>query len=485
MSSKSESAPTISSGIAKAVRWSSAGRIVAQLVRWAMTLVVIRILAPEDYGLVALAMTFLTVVGAVYELGLAPAVVQSKTLEEGDAGRIAGLILVVSMVIYVAFLVSAPWLAGLFNEPKLENVLRVLALIFPIGAISSVPYAMLRRNLDFKTATVLDVVSELSGAVITLALALLGYGVWSLIFGNLTATALGAILVLFVCPPGCMPRFDFRGTRRFVDFGGLIVLQRTISTVYRSADIFILGRVADAATVGLYSVALELGTMPLRKITPIVNEIAFAGFSRIQDDRELIADYQEKAFRFLLIVGLPIFVGMSCTAPEITAVILGPNWSAAVLPLQLLSLVVPLRLLADPLLEALNGIGQAKLALQNTLVIACLVIAGFLIGAPFGILGMCLAWLVVLPAAFIIVVIRSAPYTGLGLVRFLRLIGPPVASCTLMYLAVLGIGSYLPLPIDSILRLAVLVVTGAFAYGATILLLRPRDVADLWQFLRP
>lgn len=450
-----------------------------------MTLAVIRILTPEDYGLVALAMTFLTVIGAFYEMGLAPAVVQSKTLKEGDAGRIAGLIFLVSAVIYLALVISAPWLAALFVEPELENVIIILALIFPIGAISSVPYAMLRRNLDFKMVTILEVVADLSGAVATLVLAVSGFGVWSLILGSLASTALGAILVLFVCPKGCLPRFDFRGVRRFIDFGGVIVVQRTVSIVYRSADFFILGRIADAATVGLYSVALELGTMPLRKIAPIVNEIAFAGFARIQDDKTLIADYQEKAFRFLLIVCLPIFVGMSSVAPEITAVILGPNWSAAVLPLQLLSLAVPLQLLAEPLQEALNGIGQATLALHNTIIIAVMAIGGFLIGAPFGILGICLVWLIVLPIAFFIVLIRSAPHTGLGLLRFLRLIAAPLFSCALMYLVVLGVGQYLVLPTDSIVRLTALVGVGALTYGMAILMLRPRDLVELWQFLRP
>lgn len=479
------SAMSISLSVAKAVRWSGMSRAVAQLFRWAMTLMVIRILGPEDYGLMALSVASFNLIFTVYEMGLTPAVVQSKTLEDGDAGRVAGLVVLISVGICLAMLIAAPWIAGLFDEPALIDILRLMSLALPTFALAAVPYAMLERNLDFKTIAILHMITELCAATITLALALAGFGVWSLVYGYLAHTLLHAGLVFFVCPPGCLPSFRLKGTRRFVNFGGMIVVQRIVSAVYRNADVFILGRATNVETVGLYSVALEFSTMPLRKITPVVNSIAFASFSRIQDDKVLIAQYLEKAFRCLLLIGLPVFAGISSAAPEITAVILGPNWSAVALPLQLLCLVAPIRLLADPLQQTLNGIGQARLALQNTLTIAITLIIAFAIGAQYGSIGICLAWLIALPAAFFVVLIRSAPCTGMTIGRFLRLIMPPVTSCLLMYLAVLGAGGLMPLPVDSILRLVTLVGVGALGYGAAILLLCPRDVADLWRFLRP
>lgn len=474
----------ISLSIAQAVRWLTAGRILAQLFRWSVTLAVIRILVPEDYGLIALAMTFLNVVSAFYEMGLAPAVIQAKSVDEDDARRIAGVIVLTGIGVYLAFLVSAPWLASLVNEPELIDILRILGLMFPIISIASVPQAIMQRHLDFKRITVLDVTAEICGALATLTSALLGLGVWSLIVGHLTTSAMYAVLMFSFCPVNCLPRFNFRGTRRFIDFGGIIVLQRVISTVYRSADIFILGQVFSTATVGLYTVALEFSSMPLRKITPIVNGIAFAGFSRLQDDQSLIAAYLEKAFRFLSLFGLPVFLGMSSVAPELVAVVLGANWTEAALPLQLLSLVMPLRLLSDPLHEVLNGIGQARLALQNTIIIAATLIIAFLVGVQFGILGMCWAWLIGLPAAFAVNLFRSSPHTGLGIVRTLVVLGPCLLACILMYAVVLSVGRVLPWPQDSVIRLISLIGAGALTYGASMLVLRPNDLFDLWHFLK-
>ncbi len=475
---------SVSLSVAHAVRWLTAGRVVAQLFRWCVTLAVIRILVPEDYGLIALAVTFLTVVRAFYEMGLAPAVVQAKSVDEDDVRRIAGIIVLISVSIYFGFLAAAPWIAALLDEPELIDILRVLALIFPIISISAIPQAIMLRNLDFKTITIIDVIAEVCGAIITLASALLGLGVWSLVIGYLSSTAVKSVSSFWFCPISCMPRFDFRGTRRFIDFGGVIVLQRLVSTLYRSADIFILGQAFNAATVGLYTVALEFSSMPLRKIAPIVNTIAFAGFSRLQDDVSLTAAYLEKAFRFLSLFGLPVFFGMSSVAPELVRVVLGENWTEAALPLQLLSLIMPLRLLSDPLHEVLNGIGQARLALQNTIGIAITLVGAFLIGVQFGILGLCWAWLIGLPAAFAVALFRSAPYTGFGIVRALVVLWPCLLASILMYAAVLGVGRLLPWPDDSVIRLLTLVGTGAVAYGASMLLLRPSDLVDLWRFLR-
>jgi len=292
------------------------------------------------------------------------------------------------------------------------------------------------------------------------------------------------ILPLLFCPIRVMPSFSFKNTGRFVGFGGSIILQRLVHQIYTSADVFILGRAFDTATVGVYSVALEVATMPLRKITTIVNELAFAGFSRIQDDKEKIAGYLEKAFRFLLLFGLPIYAGMSSVAPEMVAVILGPTWNQAVLPLQLLSLVVPLRLFADPLHEVLNGIGQQRLSSQCMLAIAAVVIAALLLGVPYGVYGICIAWLISMPAAFVFLIMRSAPHTGLGVGRFLRMLAPSMTACVFMYLAVLITGMLLSWPVDHPLRLAILVGVGATTYGTVMLLLRPGDIVELWHFLR-
>jgi len=474
----------VSMSMAKAVRWSGIGRTLAQVFRWAMTLIVIRILMPEDYGLVALAMTVFNLVGAVYEMGLAPAVIQAKKLDDDDLRRISGLVILLSVVIYLVFYIAAPWFAVFMDEPRLTEILRALALVFPIAAISTVPLAILRREMDFKTVTIINFAAEMVGAIATLILALLGFGVWSLVLGHLAYAAMGTILPLLFCPIRVMPSFSFKNTGRFVGFGGSIILQRLVHQIYTSADVFILGRAFDTATVGVYSVALEVATMPLRKITTIVNELAFAGFSRIQDDKEKIAGYLEKAFRFLLLFGLPIYAGMSSVAPEMVAVILGPTWNQAVLPLQLLSLVVPLRLFADPLHEVLNGIGQQRLSSQCMLAIAAVVIAALLLGVPYGVYGICIAWLISMPAAFVFLIMRSAPHTGLGVGRFLRMLAPSMTACVFMYLAVLITGMLLSWPVDHPLRLAILVGVGATTYGTVMLLLRPGDIVELWHFLR-
>jgi len=124
-------------------------------------------------------MTVFNLVGAVYEMGLAPAVIQAKKLDDDDLRRISGLVVVLSLVIYLAFYISAPWFALLWDEPRLVEILRTLALVFPIASIATVPLAILRREMDFKSVTIINFAAEMVGAIVTLILALTGFGVWS------------------------------------------------------------------------------------------------------------------------------------------------------------------------------------------------------------------------------------------------------------------------------------------------------------------
>ena len=171
--------------VLKALAWSIGAKFVAQIINWAVTLYVIRLLMPEDYGLMALANVFVIVLLALSELGLGSALVQRENITLELQKKTFGFVLVVAVVLSGLLVSSASFVASYFDSSGLDSILQVMSLSFIIIAFSIVPRALLMREIRFKEQSIVDMCSSLAGGFVTLAMALSGYGVWSLVIGNL------------------------------------------------------------------------------------------------------------------------------------------------------------------------------------------------------------------------------------------------------------------------------------------------------------
>lgn len=472
--------------ITSAFRWEAGAKLAGQLFSWVMTIIVIRLLSPEDYGLMAMAVIFIEFLMLVNELGLSAVLVQRSDLDTDTERQIFGLVIIVNTVFFILMFSSAPLIASFFDEELLSLLIRILAFQFIISAFELIPLCHLYRNLDFKRKSIIYLGASILGGITTLLLAFAGFGVWSLIWGNMILVTLQAIGMNIISPFPYLPKFSMTGMRQIVTFGGLVTLERILWFLYTRSDVFVVGKVLGKDLLGIYSVAMHLASIVIQKTGGIIYGIAFPSFSRANEEPEKVARYFLKASRIMSFLTFPIFFGISSVASEIVLVLLGESWAKVGTVLAILSVVMPLQMMSNLLPPALQGIGRPDVSVSNLMVAVTVMPLSFLAGSHWGLIGVSIAWVIAYPIVFLVMVSRSVALLGITLRQFLATIILPLILSASMYGAVLGakmaLGSYEEML--QIIRLTILIMVGAGVYSSLALLLKRDAVKEVMELVR-
>lgn len=475
----------LKASVLSGLKWSAGGKFGTQLINWAFTILVIRLLQPDDYGLLALAAIFTSLCLLLNEMGLGAAIIQAKQLTNNLLRQAFGIILLLNGVLFISLFIAAPFIAELFSEPRLTDIIRFLALQFPIMAFYVIPNSCLTRDMDFKTISIVGIIADLLNGICTFTMAWFGFGVWSLVVGALVRVLTLCIGINIARPFLRWPSFNFRGFTDTAKYGGLISLHRILWYFYSQADVFIIGRILGSTILGFYSIAMQIASLPMQKIGSILSQVGLPAYSKIQEDSNIVANYSLKSSLAIGMVSFPVFFGISSIATVLVPVVLGDKWLMVILPLQLLSLVMPFRILSISLSPAVNGIGRPDINVK-ILAVACIIMpVSFLIGVQWGILGVSMAWIIAYSLWFTYMLTKVLPVLGLTMKRFFRVILSPLLFSIIMYGAVYLVRLFLEeSELNQILFLIILSVTGALTYSGCMLLFRRDMCFDVINMFR-
>lgn len=475
---------TMRTEVVGGLKWMAGARLCGQVITWAITLVVMRLLAPGDYGLLAMATVFVAFLLLMAEAGLGPALVQKEDLDRTELGQALGLVIAINVGLVALLNLLAPAIADFFREPRLVPILRVLSLQFVIMSANVIPESILTRELRFKLLSVIDLTSAVFASITTLILAWLHQGVWSLVLGNLSSRVLRAVLINSFAPARVWPRVSLSGMRSLLAFGSNVTLARILSFFFNQADAVIVGRVLGADLLGLYSVAMHLASMPVQRVSSIVNQVTFPVVSRHQRDRQRIADFVLRAIRSLSLVAFPVLWGMSSVAAELVRTVLGSRWEAAAVPLQLLALMMPIKMVVNFLPATSDALGRPDLGLQNVLVAALVMPPAFLFASRWGIVGVAYAWIFAYPAVLFFNTSRILKVIGLRLADVARATGRSVLCAAGMYVVVRGAALAFGQQWRDGVTLGCLIVVGVLAYATFTFALNREGFRDALGLLR-
>ena len=460
------------------LKWTAGSKVVVQVFAWAVTLFVFRLLAPSDYGLMAMVAVVISIATTVAELGLGASIVQARSLPPDELAHVAGVVVLLNLVIGAAVAAGAPLVAWGFGEPRLVALVQATSLQFVFSAVSSVPQALMSRGLKFKRAAWIELVSGLSVSLVTLLLALAQFGVWSIVIGNLAGGAARALLLL-IFGENIRPNFRLRGVREHLRYGGIVTVTRMGWDLILQSDVMIASRFLSVGAIGTYSVGLHLATLPMQKIMSVVNQVAFATVARLQEDTSRLREGLLSAFRLATLASVPLLWGLSSCAPEVVHIVLGPKWDAAIFPVQVMSLVIPIRMVSGIMWTAVTAVGRADVYLQMMIIGVFIFPCSFLTGAQWGLEGLALAW----PAAwllnFSISFSRVAKAIGLKFSEIAGATAVPLMSGIPMAAAIALTRIATPGLADAI-RLPLLILVGGLVYLGVVSALKP----SLWVEVR-
>src|SRR6266849_146702 len=416
-----------------ALRWTTLSRLVGQLVSWTITLYVIRILSPDDYGLMAMASVPLAFFYLLNTAGLDAVLVQKRDMSERLRAQIFGLVIILNLFFFLISLGGAPWMAAFYDEPRLTLIIRILSVQFVVLAFETLPQSQLERDINFGRRSIVELVSMVAGSLIALTLARAGFGVWTLVWVSLATTAITTAGLILAQRSLCWPRFSLEGMKSDLRFGWSATVDRALRFAFSDSDRFIGGKLFGNILLGYYAVDNDLASLPINKLTGVINSIALPAFAKAHLNPAAATSYLLAVTRLMSLLAFPFFLGISSIAPELTTLLLGPKWQAAAVPLQLLSLVMPLRMLMNAFQPFLWAVGRPDTSASTFLIGALSMPIAFLVGAQWGPVGLSLAWALVYPLVFLASIAYAQSLTGVLVTDILRTMARPTLASLFMY----------------------------------------------------
>lgn len=465
------------------VAWASAAKWSTQIIAWASTIVVARILMPSDFGLVTMATVFLGAVMILSEFGIGSAVVTLRELSPDELRQLNAFALLLGLAGTLVTALLAYPLGLFFRAPDLPPVLMVVGLSFLISSLQTVPGALLRRELKFRTLAVIDASRGLIVPLVTLLGALLGLRYWALALGSVVGAAVTTALTLYHRPvPFAKPRFG--GLTRVLHFSRHVLVGRMAYVAYQDGDFAVAGRRLSQAAVGDYSLAWTLAVSPIEKVTMVLSDVTPSLFSAVQDDHPELRRYYLNLSEVLCLVTFPAAVGLSLVSHDLVAVVLGPKWIGSATPLALLALYAGVRPLTGLFGHLFVATRETRFMMLNSLAWVTLLLAGFIVGSSWGPTGIAAAWLVVHPLLSVATFTRVRRILDLSATAYLKVLrigfdGAATMAFTLFAFQRLLAPSWTP-P----MRLVASILLGAATYGLTTWLLHRTRLRQILDWLK-
>ena len=477
------------SRVRSAVVWRWGTQVAAQMITWTVTIMVVRLLEPTDYGLFAMSQVVVTALAFLNGQSFATSLVQTKRIDDRRVGQVFGLLLMFNFTLAAVQFTFAPYAAAYFEEPMVADMLRIQAVIFLTVPFSALPTELLARKLEFRKQGQVNMAAAVIGATVALSLAWFDYGVWALVYAPIAMFASRAIGLSIAAKLRIKPIFDPRGAWDLVTFGGTLTLCQLFWIIQSQTDIVIAGRLLSTYDLGLYSEALFLTLIVTGRFIPPINEVALAAYSELHRAGKSLAPYYLKTARLVMMVAAPIYIGLALTSEAAILTLFGEKWAGMIPIVGGLALVMPafaLQLINAP---ATNAMGQPRVYLSTAICGALIMPTAFWWGANGGFgddggaMGLVHAWWLAAPILCCVTLLMTLPRIGVTPLALGRELAPIALACAAMAASVLSVQAYAPLGtpwLDLLWNGAVgaLVYVGTFWFG-----FRPL-VDETWAMLR-
>ena len=449
--------------LVRGLAWSAGMKWGSQIFAWASTLIVARLLNPEDYGLVGMATVYLGFANLISEFGVGTTVITLRDLTEQEIAQLNGFSVLLGVAGFVISCLAAVPLGIFFKSPRLPWVVVAMSTTFLISSFQSVPAALLQKDLRFKLISVIDGAKGFTMALVAVVFALAGFRYWTLVLAGISSAIVGTVMVLSRRRHRiALPRPSTLG--HVLRFSWHVIAGRVSWYTYSNADFVVSGRILGQVALGSYTLAWNLATVPVEKITGVLNSVTPALYSAVQKDKAALRRYMLTLLEGIGLITLPLSIGLGLVSREFVLVFLGTKWAPAIVPLMLLAFYASVRSLIPIIWSLLNVVGDSAFAMWNAMALAVVLPTAFVIGSHWGNAGIAAAWMIGFPIVAVPVTARVFRRIELPWREFFRVMSPSFTGCLMMTAAIVGLKIFLPLGFGMALRLGLLVTAGAIAY---------------------
>ena len=321
--------PNLTQAIIRGAFWVYAARYSSKFIAFIATIILARLLLQEDFGLASFAFLVTNYLEVMTGLGIGSALIY---YDRGAGRTSSGFWTGLGMSLFLLALtwLSAPLIANLFNEPRAAPVIQVMTIMFPLIALNIVPQAILRKNLAFKRKFIPDFAEAVGKNTISVILALMGFGVWSLVFGQITGAVLTVIAYWSIVSWRPSFQFNFQLARSLVSYGSNIVSLRMLRVISANIDYLFVGRFLGTASLGVYTLAFRMPDFLILQFTTVISEVLFPAYTKMRDDPAKLSRGFLTTVSYVSMISVPLGLGLAMVSKPFVLTVFTEKWVEAI-----------------------------------------------------------------------------------------------------------------------------------------------------------
>lgn len=450
------------------VKWTATSTVITTGLHFIQLIILARLLGPSAIGLMGMIMVVIGFSQAFSDMGISNAIIHRQDATKKQLSSLYWLNLFAGIIVFIILILITPLVVSFYQEPKLTELMHWAALVFIIIPFGQQFQVLLQKELRFNTLAKIEVTSSVSGTMTTIVFALLGFGVISIVWGQVVNSFIKMLNLVILGWGSWRPQLHFKMSdlEGYLSFGLYQMGERTINYFNSNLDYIVIGRFLGPEALGYYTLAYNIIILPVSKINPIITKVAFPVFSKIQTQDEKLKKGYLKVLNILSYINFPIFFGLSVTAYLFVPIIFGNEWMQSILLIQILAFVGLLRSTGNPVGSLLLSKGRADLGFKWNLFLMVTQIPGILIGLWLGgVIGVAVA--------FLILQIIFSIFNYIILIR--RLLKP----CLRDYI----LSMWKPLWMSMVMAISVSAISFIFTFENNILLLTIQVIIGILVYM--
>lgn len=429
-------ADTLKQQTKKGLYWSFFNQFSNYGMQFCIGIVMARLLSPSDYGITALPGVFMAIAGIFQDSGMASALIRKEKIEEKDYSTLFIYSIAMGIFMYAVLFIASPWIADFFHTPVLIPLIRVTALTFLWGPVSTVQYVILKRKLDFKTPTKISIATKIFSGVVGITLAYMGYGLWALVISGVLSSFLGLVIVAYVVKWYPKTGWSKDSFKYLWNYGNKMLASALLDTAYNNITPVFVGKYYSPSDLGIYNRAQGYASLPSQQMTGVIQNVTFPVLSKMLNDDEGLARNYRRMIRTTAFIVFPMMFMLSALARPLILMMITAKWEPCIILLQLMCFSLMWYPIHAMNLNLLQVKGRTDLFLRLEIIKKILCLSILVITLPQGLIIFCIGNIV----ATILCLFINTYYTGklinVGFLTQMKDLIPILLLSSIMYLAI-------------------------------------------------
>jgi len=348
------------------VKWTGSATFISFVLQFCTIAILTRLLKPDEFGVMGMITVVTGFAVAFADMGISNAIIYKQDSTQNELSSLYWLNMGMGIILFIILFAAEPLVSAYFREPRLKEPYLLCTFIFPILAAGQQFQALMQKNLDFGKLSKIQVVSSFMGSVTSISLAFLGYGVTSLVFGQVIQRGVNSILLIWNFRKSRFPSFHFNlyEIREYLSFGMYQMGDRALNYLSSNVDYLIIGRFLGAELLGYYTLAYRIISIAVYRVNPIITRVAFPVFSKLQKDNEILGKGYKRVVQLLSLAVFPFLVGAMVIGKPFVIAVFGEKWIPSVLLIQIMALAGCLKTIINPSGSVILAKGRADIGFK-------------------------------------------------------------------------------------------------------------------------